>query len=238
MKEHLDRIRQILNDLEVQALKNHASENGSDFAASELPLIIREIVDDLQPLLTPYEAAFYWYVFRHSIAESGSSLVRVSTRKLQTAAVKSSYANQEDGEISLAKVREVLTALESIGAIRKDGEPNRDGTLYRVFVPNEIGRCQKFRSERSDVGVKSEVSEKDVDYYNIPENRIKVYERDGYKCQYCQKQLTLSTVTLDHLKAVSEGGDNSFENLLTACRNCNSKKIGKTVGDFLADQTG
>jgi 5-methylcytosine-specific restriction endonuclease McrA len=65
-----------------------------------------------------------------------------------------------------------------------------------------------------------------------------VFERDSYKCHYCGKQLTRFTATLDHLKPVSEGGDNSFDNLLTACLNCNSRKNRKAVGDFLADQAG
>jgi hypothetical protein len=46
-------------------------------------------------------------------------------------------------------VQETIRALESIGAIRKEGEPNRDGTLYRVLVPDEIEACLKFRSERT-----------------------------------------------------------------------------------------
>ena len=45
-------------------------------------------------------------------------------------------------------MQETIRALESIGAIRKEGEPTRDGTLYRVLVPDEIEACRKFRSER------------------------------------------------------------------------------------------
>jgi len=61
-----------------------------EFSALELPLVIREIVDDLQPLLTPYEAAFYWHLFRHSLAENGYPRLRISTRGLQSGVVKSS----------------------------------------------------------------------------------------------------------------------------------------------------
>jgi hypothetical protein len=51
--------------------------------------------------------------------------------------VRSSSSKLSENTISEQKFREVLRALESIGAIRKEGEPNRDGTLYRVFVPDE-----------------------------------------------------------------------------------------------------
>ncbi len=80
-----------------------------------------------------------------------------------------------------------------------------------------------------------EVNSTDIDYNNVRENRTKVYERDDYKCHYCQKQLTRFTATLDHVKAVAEGGDNSFENIVTACLGCNSRKHRRPVGDFLAE---
>ena len=77
--------------------------------------------------------------------------------------------------------------------------------------------------------------EKDVDYYNVKENRIAIYERDNYVCKHCGKQLTRFSATLDHLRPVSAGGDNSYTNLVTSCRECNSKKTSKTLGDFIAD---
>ncbi len=98
----------------------------------ELPLIIQEIVDDLQPLLTTYQAAFYWYLLRHSIAKNGNTLLRVSTRGMRVGIVRPSSGGEAT---SPQQVRETLAALESIGAIRKDGEPNRDGTLYRNLYP-------------------------------------------------------------------------------------------------------
>jgi hypothetical protein len=158
-----------------------------DFSGLELPLIIQEIVDDLQPLLSPYEAAFYWYAFRHSIAKDGNSHVRLSGKALRRGCVKSSYSTAIENTISERKVREIFRALEIIGAIRKEGEPNRDGTLYRVLIPDEVEACRKFRAERTATEPKPEISAADIDYYNIRENRVQVYERDAYKCRYCDK---------------------------------------------------
>ena len=67
MRERLEQIRQLLSDLESEMESGSTSTADRDSSALELPGIIQEIVDDLQPLLTPYEAAFYWYAFRHSI---------------------------------------------------------------------------------------------------------------------------------------------------------------------------
>ncbi|MGH8598787.1 MAG: HNH endonuclease [Gammaproteobacteria bacterium] len=47
--------------------------------------------------------------------------------------------------------------------------------------------------------------------------------------------MTRFTATLDHIKPIAEGGDNRFENLLTACRECNSKKNARLLGDYMAE---
>ncbi len=101
----------------------------------------------------------------------------------------------------------------------------------------KLKRGRKFRAERTAAEPKAEASQNmKLDYYNVKENRIKVYERDEYKCRYCGKQLTRFTSTLDHIKAVANDGDNSFDNLVTACLDCNSRKNKRPVGDFLAEQ--
>jgi len=233
MKDILNQIRELLNQAETLSCSDSEIGSDNDFSAFELPAVIQEIVDDLQPLLTPYDAAFYWYAFRHSVAKDGSQRVRLSTRSLQHGLVRS--PKSDDGKISLEKVREALSALESIGALRKEGEPNREGTPYRVMIPSEIEACRKFRAERTITVARPAVAEADIDYYNVPENRIQIYERDDYKCRYCGKQLTRWTVTLDHVVPVCEGGDNSFVNLIAACLDCNSRKHRRAVGNFLAE---
>lgn len=236
MNERLEKIRQLLGELEAEMDTQATSAGDRDFSALELPLIIQEIVDDLQPLLSPYEAAFYWYAFRHSIAKDGSTHVRLSGKALRRGCVKSSYSTAVENTISEGKVREIFRALEIIGAIRKEGEPNRDGTLYRVLIPDEIEACRTFRAERIATEPTPDIVAADIDFYNVRENRIRVYERDRYKCRYCDKQLTRFTATLDHVRPIAEGGDNGLENLVTACLGCNSRKQKRLVGDFLAEQ--
>jgi hypothetical protein len=227
MNKRLEMIRQLLSELEVEGSATTATAGDRDFSALELPLILQEIVDDLQPLLEPYDAAFYWFLFRHSILKDGSPQLRVSTRSLRRAVVKSAHSQNDEKTISLGKVQESLRALENIGALRKEGEPNREGTLYRVLIPEEIEACRKFRSERMASEPDLFIDPADIDYYNVRQNRTKVFERDGYLCRYCQKQLTRFTATLDHVTPVAEGGDNSLENLVTACLDCNTRKTSE-----------
>jgi 5-methylcytosine-specific restriction endonuclease McrA len=56
----------------------------------------------------------------------------------------------------------------------------------------------------------------------IPDRlRIAVYERDGHQCVECDSTEDLS---LDHIWPWSKGGQDSYENLRTLCRPCNSRK--------------
>lgn len=147
MNERVESIRQLLRELEAEMAADLSSaESGA--GPGEFALIVQQIVDDLQPLLSPYDAAFYWFLFRHSIAKDGRPFLRVSSRHLSRAVVRSSYSQAEEPAISLGKVQETIRALETIGAIRKEGEPNREGTLYRVMLPDEIEACRQFRNER------------------------------------------------------------------------------------------
>ena len=64
-------------------------------------------------------------------------------------------------------------------------------------------------------------------YVNLPYrsgvvlNRQNVFKRDGYQCQYCG---SLKDLTLDHVLPSSRGGKTSWDNLITACKLCNSRK--------------
>jgi len=209
-----------------------------EFSALERVEIVKDAVDFLFPRITPNEAACYLYLLRRSILANGEPYVRLSRSELTRSAVGSSHRRPRKGStsktIGLRTVQKALVALEKIGAIRKESEPNRQGTLYRVLVPDEIEACREaMRSQRAaeprPVDAKAE-----ADYYNVRENRHQIFERDGYRCRYCDKQLTRFTATLDHVTPVREGGGNGYANLVTACLDCNSTKTGRALGDFLA----
>ena len=56
-----------------------------------------------------------------------------------------------------------------------------------------------------------------TDYAKLPKRRLcyskkLIYERDMYLCQYCRKQLTRTSATIDHVLPRSRGGKSSFEN--------------------------
>lgn len=60
-------------------------------------------------------------------------------------------------------------------------------------------------------------------------NRRNIYHRDGNVCQYCGRKFPTSELSLDHIVPRSRGGVDSWENLVCACTNCNSRKADKTA---------
>lgn len=58
--------------------------------------------------------------------------------------------------------------------------------------------------------------------------RLNIFTRDGFKCQYCGNKFESEDLTFDHVKPVSQGGVKSWDNIVTACVPCNSKKEGRT----------
>ncbi len=67
-------------------------------------------------------------------------------------------------------------------------------------------------------------------YINIPYNKIvlsryNIMKRDSKKCQYCGASQNL---TIDHVFPKSRGGKDTWENLVTACDDCNVKKGNRT----------
>ena len=65
-----------------------------------------------------------------------------------------------------------------------------------------------------------------VDLYPISKQlRVEVFNKRGKVCTYCR---SVRADTIDHIVPLSRGGHNVIQNLVPACRQCNSSK-----GDLL-----
>jgi len=58
--------------------------------------------------------------------------------------------------------------------------------------------------------------------------RFQIFQRDNFKCVYCGATPPDTLLHLDHRVAVANGGTNDWENLVTACAECN---LGKGTED-------
>lgn len=61
--------------------------------------------------------------------------------------------------------------------------------------------------------------------------RWQVFARDNFTCRYCGAQAGQEGVHLaaDHVLSVADGGDNSIDNLITACQDCNGGKGARSL---------
>ena len=68
-------------------------------------------------------------------------------------------------------------------------------------------------------------------HQKVPLNRENIYKRDDYTCVYCGSK-DRSTFTLDHVIPQSQGGPNSWDNLVTACKRCNGEKADLSLAEY------
>ncbi len=88
-----------------------------------------------------------------------------------------------------------------------------------------------FRSERASIEAPSVVR---LRYFvrvpyraQAPLTRRAVFARDDWTCQYCGAPAE----NLDHVIPRSKGGEHSWENVVAACRRCNSRKENRRPED-------
>lgn len=59
-------------------------------------------------------------------------------------------------------------------------------------------------------------------------SRVNIYGRDNWKCQYCGAKKISGELTYDHVIPRAHGGKTTWDNIVTCCVDCNSRKGGRT----------
>jgi 5-methylcytosine-specific restriction endonuclease McrA len=111
-------------------------------------------------------------------------------------------------------------------------EPVNVCSLHRAIVLLLKGKAETVevagttvRSERASLPVPHVI--RLFHYVRLPRaesrriSRHAILARDGYRCQYCGSTRHL---TLDHIVPRSRGGTTSWDNVVTSCAPCNTKK--------------
>ena len=65
-----------------------------------------------------------------------------------------------------------------------------------------------------------------------------VYFRDGGRCFYCGRRLSLRQVTLDHFLPRAAGGKSEVFNLVACCKSCNREKGSALPEDYACPLCG
>lgn len=100
----------------------------------------------------------------------------------------------------------------------------------------EVDETRLFRSE--NFAVPAPVVIRLVKYVHVPRRFRRhvtntfLFARDRYTCQYCGRHRRVlghrEFLTRDHLLPICRGGDNTWDNVITACTRCNHKKGDRT----------
>lgn len=143
-----------LKEMRIQLEKIESAYNGEqlkfardNFNTFDLPKIISSVVDYLQPLLLPYEAVIYWYLFKKSILDTGKNEIRFNSADLckPKLVIKSSSGNSEfQGIIA---VQNAIDGLIEKGVIVNSLHGTKEGHKYLIMIPDKIGICIARKKE-------------------------------------------------------------------------------------------
>jgi hypothetical protein len=64
--------------------------------------------------------------------------------------------------------------------------------------------------------------------YTPPLSNKALFRRDQSLCLYCGDQFPSALLSRDHVKPLSQGGLDTWSNVVTACKRCNNQKAGRT----------
>ena len=179
---------------------------------------ILEFIDFLMPELTPYESSLYLFFLRNTFFKNNSFQIRIGFR-----IIGRGFGQGPKSKIPADKtIQNNIKQLEEKNCI-VIGDTTRKGTLYTLRLPHEIPLViEKIKSTQEGVNTEAD------DYFNNPEKRKELFEREDYTCFYCGEKVTSENSTLDHLLPQWKGGNHFKDNLKTACLTCNSIKSGKS----------
>ena len=64
--------------------------------------------------------------------------------------------------------------------------------------------------------------------YVPPLNNETLFKRDAWLCMYCGERFATHALSRDHIRPLSQGGRDNWNNVVTACRRCNNQKAWRT----------
>ena len=63
---------------------------------------------------------------------------------------------------------------------------------------------------------------------DVKYSRQTLFQRDNHTCAYCGKVFERKLLTIDHIVPRAQGGKTTWNNTISACTTCNSKKADRT----------
>lgn len=106
---------------------------------------------------------------------------------------------------------------------------------YGQTVATFRGGRSRLTGEVSRMDIPAIVATNGMAHFNLadctpPLTRYngKLFTRDRHVCAYCGQRFAYALLTREHIHPVSRGGPDSWMNVVTACKSCNSRKDART----------
>jgi hypothetical protein len=182
---------------------------------------LTEFQDYLAPRLDTYEQAIYLYVFRHS------RLIGLDEVVLGFKSARGRMATgigQKGKPMSEGACYGKLRSLQAKGCL-EIVTVERAGSRIRIRLPREIPGVVV------QTAVPAAVNLEDLDFFAVEINRELILVREGHKCFYCLRTLTPGNRVIEHVVS-RPVGNNSYRNVVAACRQCNNRKGDSDAEDF------
>jgi 5-methylcytosine-specific restriction endonuclease McrA len=186
-------------------------------------LVCKQFEDALAPRLrlSTTDRAVYYHLLRHSRFE-GKSRLHFSTIWLA-----------RNLGITVDTVRAAMRRLVQHRALRLV-ERSKAGHVMDVRLPEEVPGARRTRAQtRAAVPSPHCGNLEEIDFMRTPELRQAIHAREGGVCFYCLRRIGPQMQCLDHVIPRAQLGPNSYRNLVSSCRECNSRKGERPAPDFL-----
>jgi hypothetical protein len=183
---------------------------------------LEDFHDYLAPRLDTYESAIYLYVIRHTrlIGRADAVFGFMTVRNRMTRG-----AGENGTPMSYNVIREKLNTLQAKGCI-EIMDSTHAGRKIRAFLPIEIPGVVVTPPDVAELRME------ELDFFESPELRKRILERESHNCFYCLRKLDGDNYVIEHI--VSRPlGNNSYRNLVAACRQCNNIKKDREATDYL-----
>ncbi len=189
----------------------------------DLQKALKDIVDYAEPKMDVYEFAIYMFLFRHTrLIDKESDIFGFKTlRKTLVIGVGEKNTPMSEGtcydRLKSLKTKGFIDVVDSVFK----------GQKIKVYLPEEISGLIP------DITI-SEVTNdiNEIDFFTNSGFRQKILDRENWKCFYCFKNLNGENHVIEHVVS-RPAGDNSYKNLVAACRTCNNKKDNLLASDFV-----
>ena len=186
-------------------------------------LVCKQFEDNLAPRLrlSLTDRAVYYHLLRHSHFE-GNSRIHFANAGLA-----------RDLGISKDTMRASLHRLIRHRALRLV-KRSRSGHVADVRLPGEIPGARR-NGVQARAAVASTHSDKleEIDFMRTRALRRAIHARESGVCFYCLRRIGSDMQCLDHVIPRAQLGLNAYRNLVSCCRECNSRKGERPADDFL-----